>query len=76
MEYKARQGVVVYRSKLHTTVKLNFQIIPRAAKSFAWEEEEGAIGVSSFFGAFQGTAPRTGANGVGNAVQFLPVARP
>ena len=31
MEYKVRQGVVVYRSKLHTTLKRNFQIMPGAA---------------------------------------------
>jgi len=31
MEYKAKQGVVVYRSKLHATLKRNFQIMPGAA---------------------------------------------
>jgi hypothetical protein len=29
-EYKAEQGVIVYRSKRHATVKRRFQIIPRA----------------------------------------------
>ena len=31
MEYKEKQGVVVYRSKLHATLKRNFQIMPGAA---------------------------------------------
>ena len=31
MEYKARQGVVVYRSKMHATLKRNFQVLPGAA---------------------------------------------
>jgi len=31
MEYKAKQGMVVYRSKHHATLKRNFQIMPGAA---------------------------------------------
>lgn len=31
MGYKAEQGVVVYRSKLHAPLKCNFQIMPGAA---------------------------------------------
>ncbi len=30
MEYKPKQGVVVYRSKMHATLKRNFQIMPGA----------------------------------------------
>jgi len=30
MEYKAKQGMVVYRSKHHATLKRNFQIMPGA----------------------------------------------
>ncbi|HEY5718819.1 MAG TPA: hypothetical protein VIW02_00405, partial [Gammaproteobacteria bacterium] len=33
MEYKARQGVVVYRSKMHATLKRNFQVMPGARGS-------------------------------------------
>jgi len=29
-EYKTEQGVTVYRSKLHATLKRNFQIMPGA----------------------------------------------
>ncbi|MCP4264416.1 MAG: hypothetical protein GY777_02375, partial [Candidatus Brocadiaceae bacterium] len=31
MEYKAKQGMVVYRSKHHATLKRNFQIMPGVA---------------------------------------------
>jgi len=31
MEYKAQQGIVVYRSRYYATSKLNFQIMPGAA---------------------------------------------
>ena len=31
MEYQARQGVVVYRSKMHATLKRNYQVLPGAA---------------------------------------------
>jgi len=31
MEYKAKQGMVVYRSKHHATLKRNFQIMPETA---------------------------------------------
>ncbi len=31
MEYKAKQGMVVYRSKHHATLRRNFQIMPGAA---------------------------------------------
>lgn len=30
MEHKAAQGVVVYRSYMHTTLKRNFRILPGA----------------------------------------------
>ena len=31
MEYRAQQGMVVYRSRHHATLKRNFQIMPGAA---------------------------------------------
>ncbi len=31
MEYQAQQGMVVYRSRHHATLKRNFQIMPGAA---------------------------------------------
>jgi len=35
MGYKAEQGVVVYRSKLHAPLKCNFQIMPGTAAILA-----------------------------------------
>ena len=34
MEYKAKQGMVVYRAKHHATLKRNFQIMPIVSSVF------------------------------------------